>query len=1067
MSMRIANLSTTQNITRTIREMDQERLKLEEQVSSGQKITLPEDDGMRMGRLIELDTEKSLLTQYQRNASYATEYLNSGHLNLDKLREVTVRAQEIARVSGSGLSAPAMETYGFEVDQLIEEALNRINATHRKRSLFAGVDAKPNFAASEVKVGDRFQKTISFNDNYVGKSNPDGKFELKEGDQLLVNANGHEYVLTALVPGLATDSASAALASIINQDEGVLSAIPKITTSDYEVFVRGSKTPGLRDPNVKVIAETSDQGDLLLVAGVEQDFQVSGQYVTNFDPNFYFPEAIKAKLDAVAIDQFGGKKYDELTSGDKESIANQVYAGTWDRDLVLGASKLPSSSTAVMETPTDWKRLSHYAEGELVYRDGSVWRSRIDANWNHKPGETDSTIWEKVPNGYSVDREDWKVSVTGSERREYWLAPDGKMFDLESEAKSYTQRIILDQGYVTSPEQLQTETQRLVKHITYAIPRFEAKGSESGNGLVSFDSHTQEFYLSSPQDGGDVISGVYLKGNINRDIASEGIQAGKANTSHSQGTVISRQGRYYLSLNNIVKGQDVSTWEHLTTDFPPASTVTFDSSQPLSLLKGGHVLEPNTGQYYLATIDTTIPAGTTEVDLPQLAGLVPVSQSSDGEVFLLGENLPNEGKEKTFVSGRPLSLKTGEFLHDPADDLYYVANTDFTLDETQSASFAPDGSDKLHLVPARIIQQGVDWSPSKTYDNGQIVNYNGRYYQANQSNWDNTSRDPNTLSDYVVLPSDEFIYDKVSGEKVSNSAWRVIDKPLGHVMKFSVENNELPTITFPSSGNGGTTAKASAVIDADGFIAGLRVVDPGRYFSGTSSGGTVLPPRFDNAKVLLPDGQEMDVKVLWEQDTSSPGIWTVSGFDFNSQTMPSGIPAGPQKGDYYSFATGSRAFVEHRDENGSIVDVSYNGAKTNSEFYVGHESKISSLLEAKGGGTEELGGVVSALVDLREALRNAKPSSYAAEVEAANQKLISLEDKVVDKMGELSAKMVRMETVKSHDEDYYMELNERVSRDLDVDVSEAIMRLMQASNSYQAALQVGAQIMNTSLLNYI
>jgi flagellin-like hook-associated protein FlgL len=94
MSMRIANLSTTQNITRTIREMDQERLKLEEQVSSGQKITLPEDDGMRMGRLIELDTEKSLLTQYQRNASYATEYLNSGHLNLDKLRSYSQSSRD-------------------------------------------------------------------------------------------------------------------------------------------------------------------------------------------------------------------------------------------------------------------------------------------------------------------------------------------------------------------------------------------------------------------------------------------------------------------------------------------------------------------------------------------------------------------------------------------------------------------------------------------------------------------------------------------------------------------------------------------------------------------------------------------------------------------------------------------------------------------------------------------------------------------------------------------------------------------------------------------------------------
>jgi flagellin-like hook-associated protein FlgL len=1063
--MRISNLSTTQNITRTIREMDQERLRLESQVSSGQKITLPEDDGMRMGRLIELDTEKSVLTQYQRNASYATEYLNAGHLNLDKLREVAARAQEIARVSGSGLSGPAMETYGFEVDQLIEEALNRINATHRKRSLFAGVDSKPNFAASDVKVGDRFQKTISFNGNYVGKSNPDGKYELNQGDQLLVNANGHEYVLTASVSGLATDVASAALASIINQDEGALNTIPRVTTSDYEVFVRGSKTPGQRDPNIKVSAETSDQGDLLLVAGVGQDFQVSGQYVTDFDPNFYFPEAIKAKLDAASIDQFGGKQYDELTSGDKESIANQVYAGTWDRDLLLGAVKVAGSSTAVMETPTDWKRLSRYAEGDLVYQDGSVWRSRIESNWNHKPGETDSKIWEKVPNGYSVDREDWTLSVTGADRREYWLAPDGKMFDLESEATSHTQQIILDQGYVTSSAQLQTETKRLVKPMTYAVPQFEAKGSESGNGLVSFDSRTQEFYLSSPQENGEVISGVYFKGNVSGDLASVGAQAGQANSSHSKGSVISRQGRYYLALENVASGQDVSAWEHLTADFPPASTFTFDSSQTLSLLKGSHILEPNSGQYYVATADTTIPAGTLKAALPQIAGLSPVSQSSDGQVFLLGENLPNEGKEKTHVPGRALSLKTGEFLHDPTDDLYYVANADLTLDASQSASFSPSGSASLRLVPARIIQQGTDWSASNTYDNGQIIHYNGRYYQANQSNWDNTSRDPNTLSDYVVLPSDEFIFE--SGEKVSNSAWRAIDKPLGHVMKFSVENDQLPTITFPSAGTSGTTAKASAVIDADGFIAGLRVVDPGRYFSGTSAQGKVLPPSFDNAKVLLPDGQKMDVKVLWEQDTSSPGTWTVAGFDFNSQTMPSGIPAGPQKGDFYSFATGSTSFVEHRDENGSIVDVSYNGSKTNSEFYIGHESKISSLLEAKGGGTEELGSIVSALVDLREALRSAKPSSYAAEVEVANQKLISLEEQVVDKMGELAAKMVRMETVKSHDEEYYMELNERVSRDLDVDVSEAIMRLMQASTSYQAALQVGAQIMNTSLLNYL
>ena len=42
-------------------------------------------------------------------------------------------------------------------------------------------------------------------------------------------------------------------------------------------------------------------------------------------------------------------------------------------------------------------------------------------------------------------------------------------------------------------------------------------------------------------------------------------------------------------------------------------------------------------------------------------------------------------------------------------------------------------------------------------------------------------------------------------------------------------------------------------------------------------------------------------------------------------------------------------------------------------------------------------------------------------------------------MGELTASMVRMETVKAHDEDYFMQLDQRISRDLDVDLSETIM----------------------------
>ena len=88
-------------------------------------------------------------------------------------------------------------------------------------------------------------------------------------------------------------------------------------------------------------------------------------------------------------------------------------------------------------------------------------------------------------------------------------------------------------------------------------------------------------------------------------------------------------------------------------------------------------------------------------------------------------------------------------------------------------------------------------------------------------------------------------------------------------------------------------------------------------------------------------------------------------------------------------------------------------------------------------------------------------------MEDEENKLIQQEDKIINKLGELSAKMVRMETVRAHDEYYFVQLDKRIAKDVDIDLSEAIMRLTKLSTSYQAALQIGSQLLNTSLLNYL
>ena len=106
-------------------------------------------------------------------------------------------------------------------------------------------------------------------------------------------------------------------------------------------------------------------------------------------------------------------------------------------------------------------------------------------------------------------------------------------------------------------------------------------------------------------------------------------------------------------------------------------------------------------------------------------------------------------------------------------------------------------------------------------------------------------------------------------------------------------------------------------------------------------------------------------------------------------------------------------------------------------------------------------------MDLRNGLSHSDISEMSEAVQLAEKDLIAQEGSVIDKLGELSSLMVRMDTVRAYDEEYFLEIDQKLASDLDVDLSEAIMQLTRVSTAYQAAMQVGAQLLNTSLLNYL
>jgi flagellin-like hook-associated protein FlgL len=298
-----------------------------------------------------------------------------------------------------------------------------------------------------------------------------------------------------------------------------------------------------------------------------------------------------------------------------------------------------------------------------------------------------------------------------------------------------------------------------------------------------------------------------------------------------------------------------------------------------------------------------------------------------------------------------------------------------------------------------------------------------------------------------------------------------------------VDNSRQPTVRIPDPGRSGRIASSEAVVDSNGAIVGLRVLDGGSYFFGSNTGTETIPSAYHKALIDLDNGETLEADIIWEEDNAT-GSFFVSGFnldfsefilDENDQPIDnpnfsadnSGSVTTAEIGDTFSFATGSRTFLDHRDENGDLLNVSYLGGDESSKAMVGTDTDLNFLLDASNDGTKSLGEIVKSLIDLRDGLLNSSSSNFSQEVQSAELELIASEDEIVNKMGELSASLVRIETVNSHDEEYSLTIDKQISNDLEVDLSEAIMRLSRISMAYQAAMQVGSQMLNNSLLNYL
>jgi flagellar hook-associated protein 3 FlgL len=136
--MRIATNMLSGNAINQIMDVTGNLSALQNEVTTGQRVSRPEDDPAAVGQLINLQSQQQQLVQYQQNASTALNISQASTAALTNLKSISDNASEIATTGSSTESSTSATGYATEVNQLIEQAVQSANTKLNGSYLFGG-----------------------------------------------------------------------------------------------------------------------------------------------------------------------------------------------------------------------------------------------------------------------------------------------------------------------------------------------------------------------------------------------------------------------------------------------------------------------------------------------------------------------------------------------------------------------------------------------------------------------------------------------------------------------------------------------------------------------------------------------------------------------------------------------------------------------------------------------------------------------------------------------------------------------------------------------------------------
>lgn len=173
--MRISSNTISEGIVRQIQLLGNQQAKLQTQVSTGQRLSQPEDNPAAAGRVLDRQSELRRVDRYMDNADRALEVSQASYSGLTEVKKISDRVTELGTLAQGATNQESLNAYGAEVNQLIEQLVQLGNTRLGNDYIYAGtaVDTPPFTAVRDAQGqitsvsydGNNSQATIALSDN--------------------------------------------------------------------------------------------------------------------------------------------------------------------------------------------------------------------------------------------------------------------------------------------------------------------------------------------------------------------------------------------------------------------------------------------------------------------------------------------------------------------------------------------------------------------------------------------------------------------------------------------------------------------------------------------------------------------------------------------------------------------------------------------------------------------------------------------------------------------------------------------------------------------------------------